>query len=414
MVKPACKYFKCRLTETYIRSLKGLIDMQITDDQIPGLHIRYYGRSKRISFFLQYRNRITKQERNIFMGTHAEYTVPEIKKLAQEYRQMIACNRDPYQEQAEKQKEIENRTRKARKVAELLDEYLETHCKEYKKASTYRTDKQRINAAIKPYLGKLSITELNLAKLTDFYNESAKRVSVASANHYLSLISPFLNWCIQREYLPINSNPCKFIKKGRTKPMEYKLLDIDGYKRLFAALWAGLNKESAYTPRAFRAIRLLALSGCRYNEICKLKKSEIDLENQQLHLMDSKTGAKTVYLGMAAVEELRIALSESPEKSPFVFPATRITPKGDGSLIDLRKAFMWALKRAKLPPMRIHDLRHSYATLGGEMGEDLRHIKDVLGHKNLSTTEIYTHLRANQTTKTANKIAAKIFEQNNA
>lgn len=112
-------------------------------------------------------------------------------------------------------------------------------------------------------------------------------------------------------------------------------------------------------------------------------------------------------LGDSAVQEIRKALLEGDDKSPYVFPATR----GDGAIIDLRKAFVWALNRAGLPHMRIHDLRHSFATMARELGEDVYAIKEELGHKYTSTTEIYTHTRAEQKIATANKVSNQITLQ---
>ena len=182
---------------------------------------------------------------------------------------------------------------------------------------------------------------------------------------------------------------------------------MDGYKALLNALEAGINGASNYTVRAFRAIKVIALTGCRHSEITELKKSELDLENNQLKLEDSKTGPKDVPLGDAAVNEIKKALLEGNERSPYVFPATR----GEGAIIDLRKAFIWTLNRAGLPHMRIHDLRHSFASLAKELGEDIYAIKEVLGHKYTTTTEIYTHTRSGQKLATANKVSKQITLQ---
>ena len=75
---------------------------------------------------------------------------------------------------------------------------------------------------------------------------------------------------------------------------------------------------------------------------------------------------------------------------------------------SLRKAFWWALDRAELPRMRIHDLRHSFATLATSMGEDIRILKDVLGHTKITTTEIYAHASSNAARRTANNVASMI------
>jgi site-specific recombinase XerD len=78
-------------------------------------------------------------------------------------------------------------------------------------------------------------------------------------------------------------------------------------------------------------------------------------------------------------------------------------------VVDLRRAFKWALERAGLPHMRIHDLRHSFATMATTIGEDIRTLKDVLGHTKITTTEIYAHTNSNAARQTANNVANAII-----
>jgi site-specific recombinase XerD len=112
-----------------------------------------------------------------------------------------------------------------------------------------------------------------------------------------------------------------------------------------------------------------------------------------------------VSLGEPAIEELRKALdaNEQPE-NPYVFPAVY----GDGALQDVRKPFAWVLKHAGLPHMRVHDLRHSFISMGANMGTNLNALKEVVGHTQITTTEGYTHIAENKKRETANQIAEMI------
>ena len=398
-----CEYLRRNLTDTYIRGLKSKADIQVRDVHIPGFLIRYSGKTRRSVFYLFYQVRGARKQRNLKIGCYGDFSVKEARLRAHEFRRAIQDGEDPAVEIKEKLKRREMEEARKIKVKDLLTEYVEKYSKVHKKASTQRSDAIMIKNHISPRLGDFAITDLDLEVLTDFYNAVAKATSFSTANHNMALVSHFWNWCETYKYLPINSNPCKRVKRGRVEKMEYKVLDLDGYKALFRAIQDGFD-EAPYTPRAFRAIKVLALTGCRCSEITTLKKTDLDLENSLLKLEDSKTGAKKVPLGAPAIEELRAALTDGSNDGPYVFPATR----GDGAIIDLRKAFRWALRRAKLPMMRIHDLRHSFATIATTMGEDIRAIAKVLGHSNTTTTEIYAHMAEQVKTRTANNVATAI------
>jgi integrase len=147
-------------------------------------------------------------------------------------------------------------------------------------------------------------------------------------------------------------------------------------------------------------VRLLLLTGCRKSEILTLKWEWIDFERGCLRLPDSKTGAKVVPLAAAAIE----LLSRLPRSSDFVLP----TAKGDGHYSGLQKDWERVRNRAKLPGLRIHDLRHSFASFAVADGHTLFMVGKVLGHKQARTTEGYAHLAADPLRAVADRTAARI------
>ena len=383
--------------------------MQITDTQIHGLHLRYSGRTGKKVFYLSYILKYTGRQRNIRLGAFNEFSIKDIRYRALRYRQMVSDGLDPMYEQQEELKRQAMELRNRKTVAELLDEYWNKYIIVHKKPSSQKSDKGIIDKSVKPALGNIYISELDLPKLIDFYNDIRKRTSASTANHHIALVSTFWNWCERYKYLPVNSNPCKLIEKGKNKKIEYAVLDEQGYRAFFNAVEQGINGQSKFNTRAFRAIKVIALTACRHSEITKLKKSELDLDNHRLNLEDSKTKAKKVPLSQLAIQELQKALEESPADSKYVFPALRQSTKVEESELDLRKPFAWVLQTAKLPYMRIHDLRHSFASFATDMGEDIHAIKEVLGHKYTTTTEIYTHMRDTRKIETANKVVNRIM-----
>ena len=185
-------------------------------------------------------------------------------------------------------------------------------------------------------------------------------------------------------------NPCRFVQKYKEKKRERFLTEEE-----FHRLGQVLNEIEAEGPEnlsAVTAIRLLILTGCRLNEIQTLRWEDVDLDAGELRLRDSKTGARMVPLSRAAVTVL--SALPRPEDNPWV-----IVGKNPGAhLTDLQKPWRRIRARAKLEEVRIHDLRHSFASKALALGESLPMIGKLLGHTQVQTTARYAHL-ANESVK---------------
>ena len=160
------------------------------------------------------------------------------------------------------------------------------------------------------------------------------------------------------------------------------------------------------------AIRLLMLTGCRRNEILTLRWEDVHLEAQELRLADSKTGPRTISLSVEAAEVLA-AIPKVPG-NPWVIPGTRPGQR----LSSIFEPWSRVRARAGLDDVRIHDLRHSYASRALALGESLPVIAKLLGHAQIQTTARYTHLTRDSVkdaaTRVANDIARDIFPANTA
>ncbi len=155
-------------------------------------------------------------------------------------------------------------------------------------------------------------------------------------------------------------------------------------------------------PSAIAAIRLLLFTGCRRSEILTLKWEHVDFERQCLRLPESKTGSKTVYLSPPALEVLTGIDRE--EGSPYV-----ITGAKPGShLVNLTKPWQRIRKKAELEGVRIHDLRHSFASMAVAGGLSLPVIGALLGHTQPATTHRYAHLAADPLKQAANLTGNRI------
>ncbi len=145
------------------------------------------------------------------------------------------------------------------------------------------------------------------------------------------------------------------------------------------------RKQPGPRPRLLSLRSGCSFTGCRTGEILTLRWEEVDLERRTVRLPDSKTGAKTIHLSAPAVEVLK---SLSQAESPWVIRRTR----GDGHLVNLRKPWHRIRAAAELRDVRLHDLRHTFASVGAGAGLGLPIICYLLGHSQPATTQRYAHL----------------------
>jgi len=390
--------------DTWIHLLDSDENLQISDGTIPGLFLRYRAKTETISFYLLCKTCV--KQRCVFLGRYGDLNVKAAKDKANSIRREIALGRDPIQEQID----LINEQKAA--TGELIDvlfpEYMEKYAKLYKKPRTQDSNWGEYRLYLAPEFGQMHIGEMEEKHVLDAYAKWANKTSFSTANKALSLLSNFWDWCFSYKYVNKPVNPCKAVRKGTNEKYIPRVIDAGGYKKLFEYLDLGIANGSINHPRLFRALKVIALTGCRCSEITDLEIDEVSTYEKRLHLKDSKTGPRDVKLADAAVEELEKAIEETKHlNSKYVFPGLKNPKK---PIENVRKAFEWALKQAGLPHMRIHDLRHSFITMGANMGENMNALRDAAGHARLSTTEHYTHLADEQTFNAVNHITKAICE----
>ena len=206
----------------------------------------------------------------------------------------------------------------------------------------------------------------------------SKKLSPSTANRHLALLSMMFNVAIQWDIL--DRSPTKGVKKFKEDNQKQRFLSPDEIGRLYQAMEAEDNKV------AVNALKLLLLTGCRREEILKLKWEDVSLESGTIFLPDSKTGSRYVQLNAAAVE----LLMGIDRVGKFVFPGHR-----DGKnkpLNNPRKCFTRVLTAAGIEHIRLHDLRHTHASILVNQGASLFVVQKALGHSNPITSQRYSHL----------------------
>lgn len=305
------------------------------------------------------------------------------------------------------------RTRAELTFDEVCDLYLAEGC-DTKKPSTLVTDRSRIERHIKPLLGRKRVSEITRADVERFMrdvaagktasDEKAKALGRAiveggkgAATRTVGLLGGIMSFAVARELRA--DNPVRGVKRYPDQKGE-TFLSAAQLGRIGVAL-ADAEANGA-NPSAVAIIRLLAFTGARKSEITGLRWSEVDLERGYLRLGDSKTGAKVIPIGAPACEVL--ADVARVDDSLFVFPAVR----GGGAFQGVEKVWRKVRADAGFPELRLHDLRHSFASVGLARGDALPVIGAILGHADVKTTSRYAHLADDPVRKAADGIAGAV------
>ena len=201
----------------------------------------------------------------------------------------------------------------------------------------------------------------------------------AAADRSMPVLSVIMAQAEAYGYRPQGSNPCRGIRRYRRKGRE-RFLSEEEVRRLGTVL----RRHEGRSPVHVAIIRLLLLTGCRKREIATLRWREY--RDGHLHLEDSKTGPRTVWLSSAA----RRIIEELPRTSTWVFPSTRT---GRSIEVTAVQCFWQRLRcEAGLQGVRLHDLRHTYASIAIMTGENVLTVGRLLGHNDPGTTLKYTHI----------------------
>ena len=199
-----------------------------------------------------------------------------------------------------------------------------------------------------------------------------------------------------------DTNPCTGVLRYK-RPARDRFLSEAEFTRLGRVL-NEMEKAGEVSPHAAAAIRLLMLTGCRRNEIVALRWDEVNLERKELRLRQTKTGPRTVPLSPAAVR----VLTQRPRTpgNPWVIPGGK---KGE-YFKCIQDPWCRVRERANLEDVRLHDLRHSFASRALVLGESLPMIGKLLGHARVQTTARYAHVGDDYVKEAAARIAASIAQ----
>jgi integrase len=381
------------------------------DDDLAGFGVVAFPSGSK-SYVVQYRQNGISRRSNI--GKHGRLTPDEARSEAKKLLGAVETGVDPIAD-----KKAARGVMTLREAATL---YLERHVDAKKKIRTAAEYRRLLEHDILPKLGGKRLVDIQRANVIGLHLEMSKEKSV-TANRAMAVLSALWGWAAKLEIVSAAENPVRGLDKNREQGRE-RFLTEEEFERLGAAIHEaeteGLpmeidvgNPKSKHAPKpgtrrqpldpfAATAIRLLILTGARLREILHLKWSDVDLRRSLLFLPDSKTGRKTIYLSEQAVAVIK-ALPRMSGSDYVIAGGKAGRPRA-----DLKRPWAAIRKAAKLHDVRIHDWRHSFASIavGESMGLPL--VGKLLGHQNQATTARYAHLDANPLKRAADQIGAKI------
>ena len=244
------------------------------------------------------------------------------------------------------------------------------------KCSTRRTATHYMTKRILPMLGDYALNKLTFPVVSDWFDTVSQQAK-GGANRALDVLKSVFVLALRLGYCL--SDPCHLIKRNPKRRLN-RFLSEDELTTLSNVLGVAEEKSPNYYQQA-NIIRMLLLTGCRVGEILTLRWSMI--KPHRLDLPDSKTGARTVYLSQAASD----IVARQPHGNGWVFPA----PKGQ-PYHNVTDFWFKVRAQANLTDVRIHDLRHTFASHAALQGNSVPIISAMLGHSRLTMTLRYTHV----------------------
>lgn len=342
--------------------------------------------------------------KRLSIGRYGVLAPDQARKAAAEALAKVRLGADPAHEKSAR--------RRAFTVTELIDAFTREHVESKLKASTAKSYGAGLEALRAAY-GSHKAETISRSQLASLHTKMA--ATPYAANRAMAVWAKLFSWAEIRSLTPEGKNPARRIERYKESSRERFLTD-DEMGRLGNAINDGETvglpwqpSQSKHTPKSNRtkidpfavaAIRLLILTGARLREILDAQWSNFDPDRGILFLQDSKTGKKPVYLSAAALAVL--------EGLPRVKDNPYIIAGRSGARADLKKPWAAVQRVAGLEGVRLHDLRHSFASFGAGASIGLPIIGKLLGHKQAATTARYAHLDADPMHRAADAIGNKI------
>lgn len=350
--------------------------------------------------------------RRITIARTGTVTPDEARTLAKKTLGSAAHGADPAAQRAAE--------KRASTLAEVAERFLTEHVEAKRASSSAASYRSLLERLALPELGRRKAERVTTAEIQRLH--SRLRATPYQANRLLRVLSSLFTFAAKDHAVPAGFNPCRGIEYFPEEGRE-RYLTTDELSRIGEAIREAetigipyevdqtnpkskhapkeANRRTIIGPHAAAALRLLIFTGARLREILHLEWEQIDFERGLLLLPTSKTGKKTIVLNGPALA----VLNGLPRIGVYVIAGTSAGENDERPRADLKKPWKAISNRAGLDGVRIHDLRHTHASVGAGAGLGLPIIGKLLGHTQSSTTQRYAHLDSDPLRKASEQIA---------
>ena len=375
-----------KLTKRAVDALKTeRRDALFWDRDLAGFGVRVHATGRK-SFVAQ--SRSPQGIKRVTLGRHGQLSCEEARRQAALVIDRIKRGEDPIPAPVEAELT----------VAGLAERFMRVYVERRLKPGTVSEYHTMLDKHVLPALGGMALTEVGRAEVNAFHH--GLRNTPSRANTSLHVLSRMFSLAEAWDHIPPGRNPCRGVPLYRTRSRE-RFLTTEEYRRLGRTLKEA-EADGSIWPPAIKAIRLLMLTGCRVGEILNLEWDDVDRTSCVLRLKEAKAGPRMVPL-TNPVRRVFETLPRQPD-NPWVI----IGQKPGRNLASLYYYWRPVRERAGLEDLRIHDLRHSYASRALALGESLYTIGKLLGHATVTTTARYTHLMLRAEKEAASRVGGSI------
>ena len=360
-------------------------DAVFWDRDLPGFGVRVHA-TGRMAYVVQSRG--PTGPKRVTLGRHGDLSTDEARKQAAVAIDRIKQGEDPIPKPPEPELT----------VSELAERFMSAHVKVHCKPNTVANYRFVIEKHILPVLGTMFISEVGRGEISALHHRLHD--TPAMANRTVKILSKMFSLAEAWDKIPPDRNPCRSVRCYKVRSRE-RFLTPEEFGRLGRVL-RDVEADGSVWPPAIAALRLLMLTGCRKREILTLRWEDMDRTAGELRLRDAKAGPRMAPLTMPVLAVLD-GIPRMPG-SPWVIAGRKL---GTG-LSNLDHYWQPIRAKAGLDDVRIHDLRHSYASRALALGESLSTIGKLLGHGKVGTTARYAHLMRDAEKEAATRVGDSI------
>jgi integrase len=378
---------KAHLTPQLIKQTvcpEGKAKCDLFDSNCKGLMVEIR-RTGHKTYYLRYQNRRSRT-RQLKIADERDVTLSQARQLAEGLRNKIAMGEDPLDEKAV--------IRQVPTFAQFIADQYMPYIKSYKRS--WDTDVSLLKNHLLPRFGKRYMDEITRQDIVKMHaDRKASGAAPGSANRLLIMMRYIFNLTLKWEVPGIKANPCKGIPLMEENNKMERYLSVDEAERLYEAVCKSENTILKYI------VPMLILTGARKREVLDARWEDFDLSRRAWRIPISKSGkARHVPLSDGALN----VLASMPRKVEWAFA----NPDTGKPYVSVFYAWNTARKSAGLSNVRMHDLRHSFASLLINSGRTLYEVQHILGHTQVKTTQRYAHLSQDTLLAAANSATAAL------